>query len=320
MTAQADATSAAPDTIDDTEPRMRLLGGKRTMAAHVSVYLFVIVPMLALVAAVPLAWGWGLGWLDIGLAAGGYVLTILGVTVGFHRYFTHGAFKARRWLRVTLAVIGSMAVQGPILHWVADHRRHHAFSDREGDPHSPWLFGSSPVALVRGFWHAHMGWIFERDLTNQRRFAPDLLADKDMRIVHRLFGPLTAATLLVPPLIAGLVTWSWWSAATAFFWAGLVRVAVLHHVTWSINSICHMIGTRPYAARDRSANFWPLAILSMGESWHNLHHADPTCARHGVGRGQIDVSARVIWMFEKAGWAYDVRWPTPRRLARLSNR
>ncbi|HVV24477.1 MAG TPA: acyl-CoA desaturase [Pseudonocardiaceae bacterium] len=299
---------------------MRLLDGKRSMAAHISVYLFVVIPMLALLAAVPLAWGWGLGWLDIGLAIGGYVLTILGVTVGFHRYFTHGAFKARRWLRVTLAVVGSMAVQGPILHWVADHRRHHAFSDREGDPHSPWLFGSSPAALVKGFWHAHMGWLFERDLTNQRRFAPDLLADKDMRIVHRLFGPLTAATLLVPPLIAWLVTWSWWSAGTAFFWAGLVRVAVLHHVTWSINSICHMVGRRPYTARDRSANFWPLAVLSMGESWHNLHHADPTCARHGVGRGQIDVTARVIWMFEKAGWVYDVRWPTPRRLARLSAR
>jgi stearoyl-CoA desaturase (delta-9 desaturase) len=213
-----------------------------------------------------------------------------------------------------------MAVQGPILHWVADHRRHHAFSDREGDPHSPWLFGSSPVALARGFWHAHMGWIFERDLTNQRRFAPDLLADKDIRLVHRLFGVCTLATLAAPSLIAGLVTWSWWSALTAFFWAGLVRVAVLHHVTWSINSICHMVGRRPFAARDRSANFWPLAVLSMGESWHNLHHADPTCARHGVGRGQIDVSARLIWMFEQAGWAYDVRWPTPRRLARLSAR
>jgi stearoyl-CoA desaturase (Delta-9 desaturase) len=297
-----------------------LLTGKRPMLAHVSVYLFVAIPMLALLAAVPLAWGWGLSWLDIGLAAVGYTVTCLGVTVGFHRYFTHGSFKARRWLRVTMALVGSMALQGPILHWVADHRRHHAFSDREGDPHSPWLFGSSPVGLARGFWHAHMGWLFERDLTNQRRFAPDLLADKDIRLVHRLFGLCTAITLLAPPLVAGLVTWSWWSAVTAFFWAGLVRVAVLHHVTWSVNSICHMIGRRPFAARDRSANFWPLAILSMGESWHNLHHADPTCARHGVRRGQLDVSARVIWLFEKAGWAYDVRWPTSRRLARMSAR
>jgi len=299
--------------------RVELLSGKRPIAAHVSVYLFAVVPFLALLAVVPIVWGWGLSWLDLGLAAVTYTLTCLGVTVGFHRYFTHSAFKARRWLRVTMAVVGSMAVQGPILHWVADHRRHHAFSDRDGDPHSPWLFGNSPAALARGFWHAHMGWIFERDLTNQRRFAPDLLADKDIRVVHKLFGLCTAVTMLAPAAIGGLVTWSWWGAVTGFFWAGLVRVALLHHVTWSINSICHMIGRRPFAARDRSANVWPLAILSMGESWHNLHHADPTCARHGVRRGQVDVSARVIWLFEKAGWAYDVRWPTPRRLARISS-
>ncbi len=296
-----------------------LYDGRRPIAAHISVYLFAVVPFVALLAVVPIAWGWGLSWLDLGLAATFYTLTCLGATVGFHRYFTHSAFKARRWLRVTMAVMGSMSVQGPILHWVADHRRHHAFSDRDGDPHSPWTFGSSPAALARGFWHAHMGWIFERDLTNQRRFAPDLLADRDIRIVHRLFGLCTAITMLAPAVIAGLVTWSWWGAVTAFFWAGLVRVALLHHVTWSINSICHMVGRRPFAARDRSANFWPLAILSMGESWHNLHHADPTCARHGVRRGQVDVSARVIWLFEKAGWAYDVRWPTPRRLARISS-
>jgi stearoyl-CoA desaturase (delta-9 desaturase) len=297
---------------------VEILSGKRPIAAHVSVYLFVVIPFLALLAVIPIVWGWGLSWLDLGLAVVCYTVTILGVTVGFHRYFTHSAFKARRWLRVTMAVVGSMAVQGPILHWVADHRRHHAFSDREGDPHSPWLFGESPAALARGFWHAHLGWIFERDLTNQHRFAPDLLADRDIRIVHRLFGLFTAITMLAPAVIGGLVTWSWWGALTGFFWAGLVRVAFLHHVTWSINSICHMIGRRPFAARDRSANFWPLAILSMGESWHNLHHADPTCARHGVQRGQIDISARLIWLFEKFGWAYDVRWPTARRLARLS--
>jgi stearoyl-CoA desaturase (delta-9 desaturase) len=313
MSAQLEAPGRSTGSVE-------MLAGKRPLAAHISVYLFVAIPMIALVAAIPFAWGWGLSWLDIVLAVAGYTISILGITVGFHRYFTHGAFKARRWLRVTLALVGSMAVQGPILHWVADHRRHHAFSDREGDPHSPWLFGTSPVAMARGFWHAHMGWIFERDLTNQRRFAPDLLADKDMRIVHKLFGLCTAATLLLPSLIAGLITMSWWNALTAFFWAGLVRVAVLHHVTWSINSICHMIGNRPFTARDRSANFWPLAILSMGESWHNLHHADPTCARHGVGRGQVDISARLIWMFEKFGWVYDVRWPTPRRLARMAVR
>ena len=305
-------------TLDAGQAHRGLLHGKRPMPAQIGVYIFVIVPFLAVLAVIPMAWGWALSWLDVLLFVFFYTTNILGVTVGFHRYFTHGAFKAKRWMRVTLAVAGSLAVQGPILHWVADHRRHHAFSDREGDPHSPWLFGNSPAALVRGFWHAHLGWVLERDLTNQRRFAPDMLADKDMRLVHRLFGPLTAATLVAPAVLGGLITWSWWGALTAFFWAGLVRVAAGHHVTWSINSICHMIGERPFAARDKSANFWPLAILSMGESWHNLHHADPTCARHGVNRGQIDISARLIWLFEKAGWVHDVRWPTPQRLARLS--
>ena len=295
-----------------------LLDGRRALAAHVSTYIFVIVPSLALVLSVLVAWGWGLSWVDLGLMVAFYVFTTLGVTVGFHRYLTHSSFKTNRVLRVVLAVAGSMAVQGPVLHWVADHRRHHAFSDREGDPHSPWLFGTSPIALVRGFWHAHLGWIFERDLTNQRRFVPDLLADRDMRVVHRLFGLCTAVTVGLPAVLGGLITWSWWGALTAFFWAGLVRIALLHHVAWSINSICHLIGARPFASRDRSVNCWPLALLSMGESWHNLHHADQTCARHGVRRGEIDVSARLIWMFEKFGWAHDVRWPRKERLARLA--
>jgi stearoyl-CoA desaturase (Delta-9 desaturase) len=213
-------------------------------------------------------------------------------------------------------VTGSMALQGPIINWVADHRRHHAYADREGDPHSPWLFGTSATALAKGFWHAHMGWIFQREQTNATRFAPDLLADADIQRVNRLFPTLTVVSLLAPALAGGLITWSWWGALTAFFWAGLVRVAVLHHVTWSVNSICHMIGDRPFTARDKSANFWPLAIFSMGESWHNSHHADPTCARHGVRRGQIDISARLIRIFEKLGWATKVRWPRQERLAR----
>jgi stearoyl-CoA desaturase (delta-9 desaturase) len=293
-----------------------MLGGARGAPAHVAVYIFVIVPFVALIAAVPAAWGWGLSWLDIALAAGWYTLTCLGVTVGFHRYFTHGSFRAGRAVRVALAIAGSLAIQGPILHWVADHRRHHAFSDKEGDPHSPWLFGTSPLALARGFWHAHLGWILDRNLTNQERFAPDLLADRDIRRVHRWFGLWTAVSLVGPAVMGGLLSWSWWGAVTAFFWAGLVRVALLHHVSWSVNSVCHLIGERPFAARDKSGNVWPLALLSMGESWHNLHHADPTCARHGVLRGQIDVSARTIWILERLGWVRAVNWPTPTRLAK----
>jgi stearoyl-CoA desaturase (delta-9 desaturase) len=284
------------------------------------VKIFVIVPFTALVAAVPFAWGWGLGWVDIGLAVSCYVVSILGVTVGFHRYFTHGSFRARRGLRIALAVAGSLAVQGAVTEWVADHRRHHAFSDREGDPHSPWLFGTSPAALAKGFWHAHMGWVFGGEKTNAARFAPDLLADADIRAVDRLFPLLTTISLALPAVLGGLISWSWWGALTGFFWAGLVRVSFSHHVTWSVNSICHMIGSRPFTSRDKAANFWPLAILSMGESWHNSHHADPTCARHGVLRGQIDVSARLIWIFERLGWARQVRWPTRQRLARLAAR
>ncbi|MBB2935282.1 stearoyl-CoA desaturase (delta-9 desaturase) [Amycolatopsis bartoniae] len=290
----------------------------RSMPEHVLVTVFVLLPLVALAAAVPFAWGWGLSWLDIGLGAFFFVVSGLGVTAGYHRHFTHGSFKARRPLRIALAIAGNLSAQGPAITWVADHRRHHAFSDRAGDPHSPWLFGTGASALAKGFWHAHMGWLFKRDVTNAERFAPDLLADRDIRTVDRLFPVWVAATFLLPAIAGGLITWSVWGGFTAFFWAGFVRVALLHHVTWSVNSICHMIGERPFASRDKAANFWPLAIFSFGEAWHNLHHADPTCARHGVQRGQIDITARLIWIFEKLGWASQVRWPTPQRLHRLA--
>ncbi len=292
-----------------------LISHRRGSGEMLILKTFLLVPFVALLAAVPIVWGWGMTWVDLGLAAVFYTVGTLGVTVGYHRYFTHGAFKAGRPLRVALAIAGSFAVQGSVIFWVASHRRHHAFADREGDPHSPWLFGTSPSALLRGFWHAHMGWMFSREVTNYERFAPDLVADKDLRVVNRYFWLWITLSLALPAVLGGLISWSWWGAVTGFFWAGLVRIAFLHHVTWSVNSICHLVGERPFASRDKAANFWPLAILSMGESWHNSHHADPTCARHGVLRGQVDVSARVIWLFEKFGWARDVRWPKPERLA-----
>jgi stearoyl-CoA desaturase (Delta-9 desaturase) len=294
-----------------------IVSGERPTWQHALIYAFVIVPMVAFFAAVPLAWGWGVHWHDLGMMVAFYVIGCLGVTVGYHRHFTHKSFKAQTWLRVALGIAGSLAVQGSVVRWVADHRRHHAYSDKEGDPHSPWVFGTSPVAVAKGFIHAHFGWLFDRAETNEQRFVPDLLADRAIMRVSKNFTWLVVASLVLPAVIGGLVTWSWWGALTGFFWGGLVRMGILHHVTWSINSICHMIGRRPFASRDKSRNFWPLAILSMGESWHNLHHADPTCARHGVLRGQIDISARLIWMFEKFGWARDVRWPTTARLAKL---
>ncbi|MDQ3765644.1 MAG: acyl-CoA desaturase [Actinomycetota bacterium] len=295
-----------------------ILEGRRPLSEHILVHVFTIVPILALLAAVPLAWGWGLSWLDVGLAVGFYLFSGLGVTVGFHRYFTHRGFKVDRGLRRGLAIAGSMALQGDVITWVANHRRHHAFADKEGDPHSPWLFGTTPAALAKGFWHAHTGWLFARDRTNASRFAPDLLADRDIARISRQFSLWTVVSLLAPAVLGGLISMSFWGALTAFFWAGLIRVAVLHQVTFSINSICHMVGQRPFTTRDKATNVWPLAILSMGESWHNLHHADPTCARHGVRPGQVDMTARVIWALEKLGWVREVRWPTSNRLARLS--
>jgi stearoyl-CoA desaturase (delta-9 desaturase) len=309
-------TTTAEDPLTAGPPPV--ISGRRTALQHALIYVFVAVPMVALVAAVPLVWGWGVDWHDLLLLAVFYVIAVLGITVGFHRHFTHKSFKAKPWLRVAMAITGSLAVQGNVLNWVADHRRHHAFSDREGDPHSPWLFGTSPLAVARGFLHAHMMWFFDRTETNHRRFIPDLLADRSIVRISKTFGVWVAVSLLLPALLGALLSWSWTGAITGFFWGGLVRLAVSNHVTWSINSICHMVGERPFRSRDRSRNFWPLAILSMGESWHNLHHADPTCARHGVLPGQIDISARLIWVFERLGWAYDVRWPTTRRLARLT--
>jgi stearoyl-CoA desaturase (delta-9 desaturase) len=287
-----------------------MLTGPASHSIIVAMAVMVAVPFLALVAAIPVAWGWGLSWLDIILGLTLYLVSGLGVSVGLHRYFTHGAFKAARWLRVTLAVAGSLALEGSVVQWVADHRRHHAYADRDGDPHSPWRYGATLAGLTRGLFFAHCGWLFDRRSSNRDRFAPDLLADRDIRTVDRLGLPLVS--LLAPPLLGGLITWSWSGALTAFFWASLVRIALLHHVTWSINSICHVYGQRPFDTRrgDRAANFWPLAIISFGESWHNAHHADPTCARHGVLPGQLDASARVIRLLEKTGWVYDVRWPS----------
>jgi stearoyl-CoA desaturase (delta-9 desaturase) len=317
MTATLDRSQPAGDPPSARGPKP-IISGRRGFPIQLSVYFGVIAPLAALVTAVPFAWGWGLNWVDVGIFLVFYGVSGLGITVAYHRYFTHGSFKAKHWLHVAMAIAGSMAVQGPVITWVADHRRHHAFSDRDGDPHSPWAFGTTPVAIVKGFWHAHMGWLFERDQSNAERFAPDLVKDPAIKKVDDLFWLWTLLSLTLPALLGGLITWSFAGALSAFFWAGLVRICVLHHVTWSVNSICHMIGERPFAARDKSANFWPLAIFSFGESWHNLHHADPTSARHGVQRGQIDISARLIWIFEKVGWVHSVRWPTPQRLAKLT--
>ncbi len=298
-----------------TAARPEIMPERTSVLDRVLVGVFVAVPLLALLAAVPLAWGWGLGWHDIVLAVAFYYLTGLGVSVGLHRYFTHGSFKAARGFKIALAIAGSMAIEKPVITWVADHRRHHKYSDKDGDPHSPWRFGTDAKALAKGLGYAHVGWMFDGDITSAQKFCPDWLADSDVVTISRWFPGLVAVSLLGPALIGGLWSMSWQGAATAFFWATLVRIAFLHHITWSINSICHTFGKADFEVRDKSRNVSWLAILSFGESWHNLHHADPTCARHGVLKGQIDIAARTIWLAEKLGWVYDVRWPDEARLA-----
>ena len=282
---------------------------------RVLVGVFIAAPLLALCAAVPVAWGWGLSWRDVVIAAVLYVITGFGITVGYHRHFTHGSFKAPRPVRIALGIAGSMALEGPIVRWVADHRKHHQYSDREGDPHSPWKYGRSPLGLARGLLHAHMGWMFDRERTSRRRYAPDMLADRDVMWMSRLFPLWVALSLLLPAAVGSLWSWSWQGALTAFFWGGLVRIGLVHQVTWAVNSVCHVFGKQQFKTRDRSTNVWWLALPSFGESWHNLHHAEATSARHGVLRGQLDPSARLIRIMERLRLARDVRWPDPARIA-----
>ncbi|MGH3367834.1 MAG: acyl-CoA desaturase [Nocardioidaceae bacterium] len=305
----------SPDPLAEEITQLGTLGAdKQSRKEQVALAVFIIIPFVAIAAAVPMAWGGWLGWTDVAIALVMYAITGHGVTVGFHRYFTHKSFKPNRPLKIAMAIAGSMAVQGPLIRWVADHRKHHKFSDRDGDPHSPWRYGKTLSALTKGLLYAHVMWLFDPEQTPQRQYAPDLLKDRDLVRVSRAFPALVAVSLVLPAVLGGLLTWSWAGALTAFFWASLVRVGLLHHVTWSINSICHAVGQRPFKSRDKSGNVWWLAIPSMGESWHNLHHADPTCARHGVMPGQLDTSARTIWAFEKFGWVHSVRWPVQERI------
>ncbi|QMU73976.1 acyl-CoA desaturase [Streptacidiphilus sp. P02-A3a] len=278
--------------------------------------LIVAFPLLALALAAWVLWGSLIGPTDVVLALALYTVTGLGVTVGFHRCLTHGSFTPTPALKVVLAVAGSMSFQGDVIGWVAIHRRHHAFTDRPGDPHSPFRYGTTLRGELKGLAHAHVGWLFTTDSTPADRYAPDLVADRSMRTVSAVFPVLCLLSLALPFGLGWAVTGTVHGALTALLWAGLVRVALLQHVTWSVNSLCHMIGERPFRTRrhDRATNLWPLALLSFGESWHNLHHAEPNCARHGVDRWQLDPSAGVISLLERAGWARDVHWPSAARI------
>ena len=279
----------------------------------------VVLPFAAFVVGVRLLWGGAVSVRDLGVLAVMYALTGFGVTVGFHRLLTHRSFVAPDWVRGTFAILGSMAVQGAVIHWVADHRKHHTFTDEPGDPHSPHTIGGSGWRRVaRGIWHAHLGWLFARtDRASGRRYASDLREDPTIRFVDRLF--LVWVLLgLVLPFLAGLALSGGRLRAglTALLWGGLVRIFVFHHATWSVNSVCHLYGKRPFVTGDQSRNNWAVAIVALGEGWHHNHHAFPTAARHGLLRGQCDPSYAMIRGLELLGLARAVRRPTRPRLPR----
>jgi stearoyl-CoA desaturase (Delta-9 desaturase) len=279
--------------------------------------IITVLPFVALGVAGWQVWAELLGWNDVIVFLAMYLLTGLGITVGFHRHLTHRAFAAKRWVRATLAVLGSAAIEGPVISWVADHRKHHAFADQPGDPHSPHVdHGGGLRGALRGLGHAHMGWLFIHTHRGaKQRYAPDLLADPVIRFVDRTFliwaiGGLGAAFALGYALGGTLD-----AALTGLLWGGGVRMLFVHHVTYSINSLCHFFGRSRFRTGDESRNLAWLAPFTFGESWHNNHHAFPTSAAHGLGRWELDFSAAVIRGMERLGLVWDVVRVSPERQA-----
>jgi stearoyl-CoA desaturase (Delta-9 desaturase) len=274
-----------------------------------------VIPFLALGLVCWQLWESALHWHDIIVFGIVYLATGLGVTVGFHRLLTHRSFKTKTWVRATFAAMGSAAIEGPVISWVADHRKHHAFSDQEGDPHSPHVdHGGGWSGALRGLAHAHVGWLFiHTQRGNKERYAPDLIKDPTIRFVDRTFVLWVAVGLLVPFGLGYAIGGTLTAALTGLLWGGAVRILVLHHVTYSINSLCHFFGRRRFDTDDESRNLMWLAPLSFGESWHNNHHAFPTSARHGLKPWEFDIAGLVILGLEKTGLAWDVQTPSAER-------
>lgn len=282
--------------------------------------LFIVVPFLGLVAAIYTLWGIGFSWLHLSLLLGGYVLTGLGVTVGFHRLFTHKSFEAGPVVTAIWGILGSMSAEGPLLKWVANHRRHHQHSDRDHDPHSPHMHGHGVWPMIKGALHAHMGWFFDDEPADNDRYVADLRADPLVRTISKLFPLWVALGLLIPAGIAWAITGTWTGAFLGLLWGGLARLLLVHHVTWSINSACHLWGARTFRSHDHSRNNFVFGVLAFGEGWHNNHHAFPTSARHGLRWWEFDSSYLVIRALEKVGLARNLRVPSRERIVAKLNK
>ncbi|MDG2031561.1 MAG: fatty acid desaturase [Phycisphaerales bacterium] len=277
-----------------------------------SLLMGILIPPFALVLAMYLAWNRGFGPLDLILLVGMYLVTGFGITIGFHRYFSHKSFDAPKPVIFLLGFCGSMAMQGPIFWWVATHRCHHQHSDQDLDPHSPYAPGDH--GWLRGFWHAHMGWLFSPSTEPVNKYVPDLKAQPMLRWLDSNFLLLTFTGLAIPTVIGGLVTMTWWGAFTGLLWGGLIRILVEHHATWSVNSICHIWGSQPYTSHDESRNNAIVGVVALGEGWHNNHHAFPTSARHGLRWWQFDSSWVVIRLMQACHLVYNVRVPSRDRI------
>jgi stearoyl-CoA desaturase (delta-9 desaturase) len=291
--------------------------GEMTRTEKVANLGAVVVPFVATLAAIALLWNSLVNAGDLAIAAAMYLLTATGITVGFHRLLTHRSFQTSKPLEYAFAVLGSMAVQGPVISWVADHRKHHAHTDAEGDPHSPHVGHDGGVrGVLAGLWHAHSGWLMStQGRADWKRYAADLYEDRGMRTIGRRFVPLVLAGLALPALAGYLVSGTLAGAATGLLWGGLVRIFFVHHITWSVNSVCHFVGSRRFDTEDRSTNVFWLAVPSLGESWHHNHHAFPRSAVHGLRPWEVDPSALIIGAMEKVGLAWNVVRISPERQA-----
>ena len=296
------------------EPRRRRI---LVSLRHATTILAVVIPPAGILSAIGVFWGVGVGVVDVVLLFSGYVLTVSGVTVGLHRYFSHRSFKTSKPVEAALAILGSMAVQGTVTGWVAEHRKHHALSDKEGDPHSPWTpRGKGPLGKLGGLWHAHIGWFFTtKALDPRERFARDWIDDPLVRTLDLLYPVWIVLTLGIPFGI-GYAFGGVGGGVEALVWGGLIRVFVVHHLTWSVNSIGHMYGKQAYRSRDESRNTPFLVLPSLGDAYHNNHHAFPSSAIHGFDPGQVDLSGLVIRGLERLGLVWDVKRPDPQQLER----
>lgn len=272
-------------------------------------FLIVLIPTVSAVIGLGLVYRSGISAWEIGLLVGMFTLTTIGLEVGFHRYFSHHAFQTNTVIRIILAVLGSMGAGGGVIYWVAHHRRHHQYTDLPGDIHSPHLHGDGIGGHLRGLWHAHVGWIFQGEITNSILFAKDLLRDPIIAKINRLQLVWVVLGLVLPAVAGGIITGTWSGVWHGLLWGGLVRIFLVHQFIWSTNSICHLYGSRPFATDDRSTNNFWLAIPTLGQSWHNNHHAFPNSAIVGLHWWQIDLSAWLIRSLEAVGLVWNVKTP-----------